>query len=422
MSSREACFRPGDFLIPHEALLPDWAVIACDQFTSEPEYWRAVFARAEGKPSACRLIFPEAELGPDDDARAARIDRINQEMARALGAEIFRAFPHSYVYVERTLLSGVVRRGILGVIDLEAYDYSADAVSPIRATERTVLERIPPRVRIRERAPLELSHVLLLADDAEGTLFDPVTAARGSMRPLYSFELMAGGGHIAAWLLDPAQTDALTGALNAYEARLAAHWQALGVAPMCYAVGDGNHSLATAKQIWEARKQANPALAGREDPARYAMVELENIRDEAQVFEPIHRLLTGVDTVSLRAALAEITVPEGGLPVTLVTAGGEERLALNPALGELAVGILQPFLDRYLQQHAGAIDYIHGDETARRLARQPDTAALLLPAIGKGDFFRGIALGGVLPRKTFSMGHAQEKRYYIEARRIVPNA
>ena len=419
MQNREACFRPGDFLIPPQALLPDWAVIACDQFTSEPDYWQRVRAQAEGKPSAYHLVFPEAELGADDSVRAGRIDQINAAMHAALGADVLRAYPQSFIYVERTLLSGVIRRGIVGVIDLEAYDYSSGASSPIRATERTVLERIPPRVRIRNRAPLELSHVLLLADDPAGELFDPVTASRGAMAQLYSFDLMEGGGHIAAWLLDSEQTRKLSGALAAYEARMSARWQALGCAPLCYAVGDGNHSLATAKQIWEMRKQADPALAGTDDPARYAMVELENIHDEAQVFEPIHRLLTGIDPARLRAALAEVTVPSDGYPVALVTQGAEETLQLDPARGELPVGILQPFLDRWLAENPGAIDYIHGDETARRLAQRPDAAALLLPAIGKSDFFRGIALGGVLPRKTFSMGHAQEKRYYIEARKIV---
>jgi len=407
-------FTTAELLIPAEALLPDWAVIACDQFTSQPEYWRAVRRATQGRPSAYELIFPEAELESD---REARIASIHADMRRCLDAGLFRVFPDSLIYVERTLLSGGIRRGLVGVIDLEAYEYAADAQCPIRATEQTVVERIPPRVQVRADAPLELSHVMLLADDGEDRILSACEKQKDALPPVYDFDLMQGGGHICGRLLSGAAAAAVLDAVAAYEADTAARFEALGKAPLLYAVGDGNHSLAAAKTCWENRKAVDPALAGSLHPARFAMVELQNIHDASQRFEPIHRIVTGIDENALLRDLEGIFA-EGGCPVT-VCAGEEERVCLlDRRLGELPVAILQPFLDRWLQEHGGRIDYIHGDEVARSLAKQPHAAAFLLPNIAKEDFFRGISLGGVLPRKTFSMGHAPEKRYYLEARRI----
>ena len=407
-------FQAADLLIPRREALADWAVIACDQFTSEPEYWQEVRERVGAAPSAYHVTFPEAELGQDDDARIAAI---NAAMRAYLDSDLFRACPHSYVYVERTLLDGSVRRGVVGVIDLEAYDHSPKAATPIRATERTVVERIPPRVKIRKGAAMELSHVLLLCDDGEDTVLGGLTARRDSLPPLYDFPLMQGGGRIRGWLVRGADADALDRAVAAYQAAMEARYQALGIPPIFYAVGDGNHSLATAKACWEAKKAAEPALAGTEHPARYAMVELENIHDDSQRFEPIHRLITGTSPAALLADLSAVCAPEG-YPVRYFSGGEAGEIRLNPALGQLPVGILQTFLDSWLESHPGKIDYIHGDDVAQRLGSREGAVSFLLPAIPKGDLFRGIAMDGVLPRKTFSMGHAREKRYYLEARRI----
>lgn len=409
-----AVFQAAELLVPHRELLNNWAVIACDQFTSQPEYWRAVREQAGEEPSAYHIIFPEAELGSDEDAR---IKSINAAMRRYLNGNVFDVFPASYIYVERTLLDGTVRRGVVGVIDLEEYDYRSDAASAVRATEQTVVERIPPRVRIRSGACMEASHVMLLTDDAEGRVLNSLEAKKASLPMLYDFDLMQGGGHIAGRLVQDADAAVLDDALKQYEASTRERFVETGRAPLLYAVGDGNHSLATAKTCWEALKAARPELAGTRHPARFAMAELQNIRDASQKFEPIHRLLTEVSPDMLLHEAEPLCKP-GGLTVDWCAGERRGTLSLDPARGELPVAILQPFLDRYLKEHGGKIDYIHGDDTAARLAQRENALAFLLPKISKEAFFRGIVMDGVLPRKTFSMGHAQEKRYYLECRRI----
>jgi hypothetical protein len=258
---------------------------------------------------------------------------------------------------------------------------------------------------------------MLLMDDAEGRVLDGLEANKAALPLIYDFDLMQGGGHIAGRLVQGGDAAELDAAVTRYETATAARFAKTCKAPLLYAVGDGNHSLATAKTCWEELKKARPELAGTRHPARYAMVELQNILDASQKFEPIHRLLTevSVDTI-LREA--EALCAPGGMAVNYCAGERQGTLLLDPARGELPVAILQPFLDRFLKNHGGKIDYIHGDETAAELARKENAVAFLLPKIAKDDFFHGIVMGGVLPRKTFSMGHAQEKRYYLECRRI----
>ena len=409
-----ALFQAAELLIPRAELLKNWAVIACDQFTSQPDYWRAVREQVGERPSAYHIVFPEAELGGD---REARIASINENMRRYLDGEVFETFPDAFVYVERTLLDGSVRRGVVGVIDLEQYDYNSDARSPVRATEKTVVERIPPRVRIRSGAVLETSHVMLLMDDARGSVLDSLEQSREELPKLYDLELMQDGGHIEGRLVSGAAAEALTAAIEHYEAQTAARFAETGRAPLLYAVGDGNHSLAAAKTCWEALKEKRPSLAGTHHPARYAMVELQNIRDEAQKFEPIHRLLIDVPVDRLLDKITSICAP-GGTPVDWQAGARQGMIFLNTASGALPVAVLQPFLDNFLKEQGGAIDYIHGEEAAAQLAGQKKAISFLMPNISKEDFFRGIVMDGVLPRKTFSMGHAQEKRYYLECRKI----
>jgi len=280
-----------------------------------------------------------------------------------------------------------------------------------------VVERIPPRVRIRRGAALETSHVMLLMDDASGAVLDSLELKKDTLPTVYDFELMAGGGHITGRLLQGADARALDTAIAKYEEETAERFSATGKAPLLYAVGDGNHSLATAKTCWEELKAKDPALAGTDHPARYAMVELQNIRDDAQRFEPIHRLLTDVPVKKLLERAAVICAA-GGMPVDWQAGERQGTLFLDRARGTLPVAVLQPFLDAFLRNGTGRIDYIHEEETARGLAGQKGAAAFLLPGISKEDFFRGIVMDGVLPRKTFSMGHAQEKRYYLECRKL----
>ena len=409
-----AVFQAAELLIPHSEFLENWAVIACDQFTSQPDYWREVRERVGDQPSAYHITFPEAELGV---SRAERIASIKDHMRKYLDGGIFQPYPDAFVFVSRTLLDGSVRRGVVGVIDLEAYNYSSDAQSAVRATEQTVVERIPPRVQIRSGAALETSHVMLLMDDAEDTVLGTLEKSKAELPKLYDFELMQGGGHIEGRLVKGKAADALKAAIAHYESETAARFAETGKAPLLYAVGDGNHSLATAKTCWEALKGQNPRLAGTQHPARYAMVELQNIRDESQKFEPIHRLLIDVPVDKLLSEITAICAP-GGIPVEWQAGTRQGIIFLDPKQGTLPVAVLQPFLDSFLKERGGVIDYIHGEEAAAELAGQKNAISFLMPKISKDDFFRGIVMDGVLPRKTFSMGHAQEKRYYLECRRI----
>ncbi|MBQ8639224.1 MAG: DUF1015 domain-containing protein [Lachnospiraceae bacterium] len=401
--------------------MENWSVIACDQFTSQPEYWRAVRKRVGEDVSTLHLVFPEAELGAPDCGGEERIRQINRTMEQYLQQNRFREYPDSYIYVERTLLNGTVRRGIIGAIDLEAYDYQPDSSADIRATERTVIERIPPRKKIRENAPIELPHVLLLANDEKRMLIEPLTGQKDRLQKLYDFELMENGGHVAGWLVSGEDREAFDRRLEQYAAEIPEAYADLTGASLLFAVGDGNHSLATAKTCYEELKSSNPNLDFSSHPARFALVELENIHDEAQQFEPIHRILKSVDPDALLHAVRTslgAERPENGYPVVWHAQGRCGTLYLDRTKGQLPVGILQPFLDDYLRENGGEIDYIHGEEVLLGLTKEAGSIGFLLPAIEKNQLFRGLVADGVLPRKTFSMGHACEKRYYLEARRI----
>lgn len=409
-------FLPADILLPQVDQMEKWAVIACDQFTSQPEYWERVRKNAAGAPSTINLILPEAELGTAQEA--AHTAQINAAMAQYQKDGIFKTYKHSYVYVERTLVNGSIRKGLMGMVDLDAYDYSVGSTSAIRATEKTVVERIPPRMRVRRDAPLELPHILMLCDDHDKVLIEPIAAKKDSLPKLYDFDLMEDGGHITGWLVQGEEVDAFDARLTDYSAHVGDKYQGLSGVPMVFAVGDGNHSLATAKSCYEELKKAHPGEDLSNHPARYALVELENIHDEAQVFEPIHRVVTKTDAGKLLKELEETWCAEGGFPVTWYIGRESGTIYLDKAKSELAVGALQSFLDAYLQQNPGEIDYIHGDNDLRQLAAQENAIGFLLPAMEKSQLFRGVIGDGILPRKTFSMGHAREKRYYLEGRAI----
>lgn len=395
-------FRRADFLIPRSEYLQKWPVIACDQFTSQPDYWRQTSEKVGSAPSSYHIILPEAELTGDAEER---IDAIDRTMEDYLGSGIFDTYRNCYVYVERTLHNGAVRRGLIGIVDLEAYDYHETAKTPVRATEKTVESRIPPRVRIRFGAPIECSHVLLLCCDRRGRLIEEI----GKGEKIYDLELIQGGGHLSGWLVNGEEADR-------FDERLA-EYIAAAEDGFCFAVGDGNHSLAAAKACWERLKEEDPALIGSDHPARWAMVELENLFDPAQQFEPIHRIVRGVDPSRLLRTLGEKCSREG-TPVLWYTRVGGGILRFGD--GAFPLDALQKALDEYLETEGGSIDYIHGEDVALRLAREEGAVAFLLPQIEKDALFRTISRGGVLPRKTFSIGLAEEKRYYLECRRISP--
>lgn len=410
------CFLPADILLPKVKDISKWAVIACDQFSSQPEYWDGVRRIAGDAPSTINLILPEAELGTDREE--AHTAKINETMREYLKNGIFQTYPNSFVYVERTLENGSVRKGLIGMVDLDAYDYSAGSVSAIRATERTVVERIPPRMRVRRDAPIELPHILMLADDHRKVLIEPIAARKDALLKLYDFELMKEGGHIAGWLVSGAAAEEFCGRLTRYTETVGEKYEDLEGVPMIFAVGDGNHSLATAKSCYEALKKQNPGVNLSNHPARYALVELENIHDEAQVFEPIHRVVTGTDPEALLSALQADACARTGFPVQWFIGNRSGTVFLDKAKSQLAVGVLQGFLDRYLDGRSGSVDYIHDDDALVELAKQPGAVGFLLPAMEKSQLFRGVIADGILPRKTFSMGHAREKRYYLEGRKI----
>ncbi len=416
-------FQPADILLPKDADMTKWAVVACDQFTSQPEYWQAVEDTVKDAPSTLRLILPEAKLNTPDVE--ARIQNINGAMESYLDQGLFRELPESLLYIERTQSDGKIRRGLIGMVDLEQYDFTPGSGALIRATEGTVLSRIPPRVKVRRDAPLELPHVMLLIDDPARTVIEPLAGDCGGMEKLYDFDLQQGGGHLAGWRLTRTQMDTAAAALAALctPEEMERKYGMGDAAPLLFAVGDGNHSLATAKQCYEDLKKVTPEAEWANLPARYALVEVVNNHDEALGFEPIHRVVFGVEPEKLLEAFRAFYpgAHEGagtGHVIAYTYAGHSGQITVPHPKMQLAVGTLQAFLDGYVQEHGGEVDYIHGDEVTDQLGRQPGNIGFKLPAMGKEQLFKTVMADGVLPRKTFSMGHAQDKRYYVEARRI----
>jgi uncharacterized protein (DUF1015 family) len=329
------------------------------------------------------------------------------------------------ICLERTQSDGTVRTGIVGAVDLECYDYTKGSQSLIRATEGTVLERIPPRVAVRRGAPLELPHVMLLIDDPHATVIEPIASDCTKKQPIYDFDLMLGGGHAAGYLLDAEEQSRVCAALGALiePDAIAARYGDESLAPLLFAVGDGNHSLATAKASYEEIKAQIGAEAARSHPARYALAEVVNLHDEALQFEPIYRVVFGADRLDLLAKLKEnVSALKGSAAaqsITVVMGDEEELLTIPTPEQQLTVGTLQRFLDAYLREHPEAsVDYIHGEDSLRSLAKEDGAIGFLFDGMEKNDLFRTVLYDGALPRKTFSMGHAQDKRYYLECRKI----
>ena len=415
--------------------LAKWAVIACDQFTSEPEYWQQVAETVGDAPSTYHITLPEIYLDTPEEDR--RVQQIRAHMREYLDRDLL--LEHAgFILVERTV-AGKTRHGMMLALDLEHYDYNKGSTSLIRATEGTILERIPPRVRIRSGAPLELPHILVLIDDPQHTVIEPLVAARAELPKLYDFELMLGSGHLTGYsAADPArEAQVITALAKLADPVVFADKYDLdpGRAVLLFAMGDGNHSLATAKAIWEQIK-ARESVS--DHPARYALVEVENIHDAGLTFEPIHRVLFEVkdDFVAALGRFYERChiVPCATSRAMVALVDGEEHpehafgvvtpegfsvaFVGSPATN-LPVGTLQNFLDVWGE--AGGyerIDYVHGKDVTVRLGSQPGNMGFYLPVISKGDFFKTVILDGALPRKTFSMGEAKEKRFYLEARRI----
>ena len=423
-------------LLPKPGIdLTQWAVIACDQFTSEPEYWQQVAETVGDAPSTYHITLPEIYLDTPEEDR--RVQQIRAHMQDYLDRDLL--VEHAgFILVERTV-AGKTRHGIMLALDLEQYDYNKGSTSLIRATEGTILERIPPRVRIRSGAPLELPHILVLIDDPQHTVIEPLVAARHELPRLYDFELMLGSGHLTGYsAADPAREAQVIAALaNLADPAVFAGKYSLdpGRAVLLFAMGDGNHSLATAKAIWEQIKAREGVI---DHPARYALVEVENIHDAGLAFEPIHRVLFDVKgdfvaalgrfyerchIVPCATSQAMVSLVDGEEhpehAFGVVTPEGFSVAFVGSPATNLPVGTLQNFLDVWGKSGGySKIDYVHGEDVTVRLGSQPGNMGFYLPAISKGDFFKTVILDGALPRKTFSMGEAKEKRFYMEARRI----
>lgn len=394
-------FTPADILLPRVDDMTKWSCIACDQFTAEPEYWREAERIVGSEPSTLRLMLPEAWLGVRDSAAETR--KIYAAMKDYVNRGIFRTVEDSFVYVERTLPSGAVRRGLVGKLDLECYDWAPGSATPVRATEGTVESRLPARVEVRRGATLEMPHIMVFIDDPENSVIP--SAAGGEA--LYDFELMLGGGHIRGSRVTGEAAERLTAALEAPEGSVR------------FAMGDGNHSLAAAKRCWEQIKRNLPQSELETHPARYALAEIVNIHDEAVTFEPIHRvLLETVPRGFIEEAAARL--PRGkGQAVTLLAGRREMEIETGMPLGAL-VALVDELLGDWRREHGGEPDYIHGDEEARALGGRPSSVGVLLPRLEKAELFPYITEHGPYPKKSFSIGHARDKRYYLECRAIVP--
>lgn len=413
-------FNKANILIPKNADLSKWSVVACDQYTSEPEYWESVEKNVGDNPSALNIVFPELYL---KDEPEKRIEKINKTMAEYLASDLFSELSDSFVLTVRKQRDGRERTGIVGVVDLECYSFKKGEGTPIRATEGTVLERIPPRVKIRENAPLELPHILLLIDDEKRTVVEPVAAKKDSLEKIYDFDLMMDSGHLTGYRIDDADSvfDALSDLANPDTFKEKYDTDSDDV--LIYAVGDGNHSLATAKTCWENLK---PSLSDEEKethPARFALVEVMNIHDEALEFEPIHRVVFDVNPEEMMEEFFKFypetsTEDNGGQHIRYIIGDKATDIYVKNADSNLAVGTLQNFLDSYIKENGGEVDYIHGADVVKKLSNDANTIGFLLPAMEKSELFPTIIKDGALPRKTFSMGEAWDKRFYLECKKI----
>lgn len=416
-------FLPADILIPKEIDLTKWSVVACDQYTSQPAYWDAVAKQVEGVASSYNITFPEIYLNGSD--KPSRINAINQAMRQYEQDGIFECYPQSFVYVERILDGNRIRRGLVGVIDLMEYDYHVGSDSKIRATEKTVMERIPARVQIRENALLEIPHVMLLIDDETKSVIEPVAKMKSDENLLYDFELMQGGGRIRGYLIAGEEQEKIEAALLklADPEVFSKKYEVTGRNALVFAVGDGNHSLASAKECFEREKQGKPEGDWKNLKSRYALVELVNIHDPSLKFEPIHRVVFDCELMDMVQQFklyykdaVEKNVP--GKSITLLQGETCVDLYVPSQLKRLTVAVLQEFLDSYVQKNKNTIDYIHGNDVVKNLSMGGNNVGILLPEMGKSELFQTVILDGALPRKTFSMGSANEKRFYLESRKI----
>lgn len=414
-------FKRGNILLPKNTDMTKWSVVACDQYTSEPEYWNDVEKIVGDAPSTLKLTLPEIYL--EDENVSKRIAKINSNMKALLDEDFFNEYKDSMIYLERTQSDGKIREGLIGVVDLEAYSYEKGAETPIRATEKTVIERIPPRVKIRENAPLELPHIMILIDDDKKRIIENLKNKVSEDDIVYDFDLMKNGGHVKGYLLNEETMDEVDKGLKelADKEVFAKKYDVNNKEVLLFAMGDGNHSLATAKACYEKLKETMSEEEYLNNPARYALVELVNLHSPALEFEAINRVIFNTNPEKLLNSLKEyyqINKDGNGQEIEVITNDVDEKWYIENPKSNIAVGSIQIFLDEYLKNNEGKIDYIHGEETTKNLAKQSGNVGFIFEAMPKNELFKTVILDGSLPRKTFSMGHSYDKRYYLESRKI----
>ena len=400
-------FKPTNILLPKNHF-EKWAVIACDQFTSNKEYWIETENIVGGECSTLYITLPEIYL--EEGEVEKKIEKINSNMNEYLNSAIFNEYKDSLIYIERTQPDGRIRPGIIGAVDLEEYDYRPTSKKLIRATEGTVLERIPPRVKIRKDAPLETPHTMLLIDDFNKTVIEPLAYQKDKMTKLYDFELIMGGGHIEGYLIDKENQKRV---LESLEKLCDSEDEQL-----LFAVGDGNHSLATAKECYELEKKEHPADTNLS--SRFALVEVGNIHCNSLDFEPIYRVMFNVEPENVLEELKQFFKQEkGNTNITYTYNGKEGNISINIPEEKISTGVIQEFIDQYISNNPNAkVDYIHGVDDVKKLSSNKNSIGFIYEGISKDTLFKSVKSTGSLPRKTFSMGEARDKRYYLECRKI----
>jgi len=420
-------FKRADILLPKfsndSEKMKKWSVVACDQYTSEPEYWNAVSECVGDAPSTFRITVPEIYLNDADIDE--RIKRTNAAMEKYMAEDVFKEYKNTYIFVVRTLASGVKRLGVMGAVDLEDYDYSKDSQTKIRATEGTVVSRIPPRLKVRKDAPVELPHIMMLIDDEKREIIEKNCDMTGEFEMVYDFDLMQNSGHITGYKMSEAACERLEKMLCALDDIDAFNkkYDVKKDSPLVFAMGDGNHSLATAKAYYENLKTEIGEEKAKNSPARYALCELVNLHDVSLEFEAIHRVVFGADGKAFLAAFEKefnVSYDENakGQSFIFVLDGKRTKVTVTNPKEYLTVATVQKFMDKYFAENEGEIDYIHGEDVVMKLCGDSKNLGIILDAMDKSDLYKSVILDGALPRKTFSMGEACDKRFYTEARKI----
>ncbi|MCL2202007.1 MAG: DUF1015 domain-containing protein [Oscillospiraceae bacterium] len=398
-------FTPANILLPQGISMEKWSVVACDQFSSERDYWERVGDIVGEEPSTLKMIIPEAFLEELDEAEETK--KISATMGEYLDSGLFYEVSDSFIYLERTQPDGRVRQGLVGAIDLDCYDFTGTA-SAVRASEGTVLDRLPPRISIRRTARLELPHIMTFIDDPGNTVLGQLAQKADSLQPVYDFNLMEGGGHIKAMRVAGGDAEAVMASINALNDE----------SGMLMVMGDGNHSLAAAKVYWEELKKTLSEDEAANHPASKALVELNNVYDGAIDFEAIHRVLFDVDPAKFVDDFTKAMQPGTDYIIRWVSEGKKGEIGIGAqCIGDM-LSAMQDFLDDYAKSENARIDYIHGEDSVMKLADCKNNVGLVLPAMVKSEFFETVAARGVFPKKSFSVGHAKDKRYYLECRGI----